>query len=101
MTKPAEEKGNETIANSDMSPKNEGGVNVDALNESDERIINGEAVLPDQPSLFDGGVLRKYQIDGFTWLKVRLVSLSFFHRVCLHKTTRLFNGMIVLCAGAV
>lgn len=37
---------------------------------TDSRIINGEAVPFLQPLLMTGGVLRNYQIEGYSWLKV-------------------------------
>ena len=35
-----------------------------------ERTIGGVPVPMLQPKLFDGGVLRDYQVDGFKWLTV-------------------------------
>jgi hypothetical protein len=34
------------------------------------RLINGEVAPEEQPDLFSGGVLRRYQVDGYLWLKV-------------------------------
>ncbi|XP_071478884.1 lymphoid-specific helicase-like [Diadema antillarum] len=34
------------------------------------RVINGEKVSDRQPTLFTGGVLRSYQLEGMEWLKV-------------------------------
>ncbi|XP_064643787.1 lymphocyte-specific helicase-like [Lineus longissimus] len=33
------------------------------------RIINGEVAPEEQPDLFVGGVLRRYQVDGYMWLR--------------------------------
>lgn len=35
-----------------------------------DRKINGELVPISQPLLFEGGLLRPYQIDGYNWLKM-------------------------------
>ncbi|CAG5134454.1 unnamed protein product, partial [Candidula unifasciata] len=36
----------------------------------ERRVINGEEVSFLQPKLLDGGVLRAYQLEGYSWLKV-------------------------------
>ncbi|CAL1532750.1 unnamed protein product, partial [Lymnaea stagnalis] len=36
----------------------------------EKRVINGEEVSFLQPKLMEGGVLRPYQIEGYSWLKV-------------------------------
>ena len=33
------------------------------------RMVNGERVSDLQPDLFTGGMLREYQVKGFTWMK--------------------------------
>lgn len=38
-----------------------------------KKTVNGEKVLPGQPIMLTGGVLRDYQIDGYNWLKVTVV----------------------------
>ncbi|XP_059141217.1 lymphocyte-specific helicase-like [Physella acuta] len=38
--------------------------------ECSKRVINGEQVPLLQPKLMDGGVLRPYQVEGYSWLKV-------------------------------
>ncbi|BFZ13495.1 hypothetical protein BsWGS_16534 [Bradybaena similaris] len=41
------------------------------VEETDERrFINGEEVSFLQPTLMEGGVLRSYQLEGYSWLKV-------------------------------
>jgi len=37
--------------------------------DSFSRLVNGEKVSDLQPQLFTGGVLREYQIKGYTWMK--------------------------------
>lgn len=39
-----------------------------------ERIVNGQQVPAQQPSLFTGGVMRWYQVEGIEWLRVSALS---------------------------
>ena len=48
------------------------------------RFINGVEAPATQPPLVEGGIMRKYQVDGFEWLRVRL-----------HYTIMIFN--LIIC----
>ena len=51
------------------------------------RTINGEKISDLQPDLFTGGRLRKYQVEGIEWLKVRhnLFCLKSFSKTPVKK----------------
>lgn len=40
-------------------------------NEGDDSELKTERINSDQPILFTGGTLRKYQIEGYKWLQVK------------------------------
>ena len=44
---------------------------------SGKRMFEGEEIPELQPTLFTGGVLRSYQIQGFQWLKVGFSAKGF------------------------
>ncbi|XP_074644341.1 lymphocyte-specific helicase-like [Tubulanus polymorphus] len=43
--------------------------NIVQVLENGDRIFKNELVHVDQPSLFEGGILRDYQVEGYNWLK--------------------------------
>jgi len=69
--KTVESKGETTLTDDDILPSIPSRPEILAGSKPDSfsRLVNGEKVSDLQPQLFTGGVLREYQIKGYTWMK--------------------------------